>query len=93
MRQILALSLQLLWASDLCLTVFEIEVPALTERTDMKKPIYKVLYFQANLAIFICVLLGYFYPAIGSSMYPLVEDQLNLTKMILTTVYIRPDCP
>lgn len=71
MRQILALSLQLLWASDLCLTVFEIEVPALTERTDMKKPIYKVLYFQVICAIIIGVLLGYFYPDLGASMKPL----------------------
>ena len=52
----------------------------------MKKPIYKVLYFQVICAIIIGVLLGYFYPDLGASMKPLGDGFIKLIKMIIAPV-------
>ena len=52
----------------------------------MKKPIYKVLYFQVICAIIIGVLLGYFYPELGASMKPFGDGFIKLIKMIIAPV-------
>ena len=52
----------------------------------MKKPIYKVLYFQVICAIIIGVLLGYFYPEVGASMKPFGDGFIKLIKMIIAPV-------
>lgn len=52
----------------------------------MKKPLYKVLYFQVICAIIIGVLLGYFYPDLGAQMKPLGDGFIKLIKMIIAPV-------
>ncbi|MES2536263.1 MAG: dicarboxylate/amino acid:cation symporter [Pseudomonadota bacterium] len=51
-----------------------------------KKPIYKSLYFQVLVAIFIGVLLGYFYPETGAAMKPLGDAFIKLIKMIIAPI-------
>ena len=50
------------------------------------KKIYQVLYFQVLTAIGIGVLLGYFYPDIGTSMKPLGDGFIKLIKMIIAPI-------
>ena len=50
------------------------------------KKFYQVLYFQVLAAIVIGVLLGYFYPDMGSSMKPLGEGFIKLIKMIIAPI-------
>ena len=52
----------------------------------MKKPLYKILYFQVLCAIAIGVLLGHFYPEAGVSMKPLGDAFIKLIKMIITPI-------
>jgi len=52
----------------------------------MKKPFYKILYVQVVFAIILGVLLGVFYPAIGTSMKPLGDGFIKLIKMIIAPV-------
>lgn len=51
-----------------------------------KKPIYKHLYVQVLCAIFIGVLLGYFYPDLGAQMKPLGDGFIKLIKMLIGPV-------
>ncbi len=51
-----------------------------------RKPIYKVLYFQVICAIFIGVLLGYFFPELGAKMKPLGDGFIKLIKMLIGPV-------
>jgi aerobic C4-dicarboxylate transport protein len=50
------------------------------------KKFYQVLYFQVLAAIVVGVLLGYFYPAMGTSMKPLGEGFIKLIKMIIAPI-------
>ena len=50
------------------------------------KKIYQVLYFQVLAAIGIGVLLGYFYPDMGTSMKPLGDGFIKLIKMIIAPI-------
>ena len=50
------------------------------------KKFYQVLYFQVLAAILVGVLLGYFYPGIGSSMKPLGDGFIKLIKMIIAPI-------
>lgn len=52
----------------------------------MKQPIYKYLYVQVLCAIFIGILLGHFYPALGVQMKPLGDAFIKLIKMIITPI-------
>ncbi len=52
----------------------------------MKKPLYKILYFQVLCAIAIGVLLGHFYPEAGVSMKPLGDAFIKMIKMIITPI-------
>ena len=52
----------------------------------MKKPLYKVLYVQVLAAIVIGVLLGFFFPDIGTSMKPLGDGFIKLIKMLIAPV-------
>ena len=49
----------------------------------MKKPFYKVLYVQVLIAIVLGVLLGVFYPELGTAMKPLGDGFIKLIKMII----------
>lgn len=50
------------------------------------KKFYQVLYFQVLAAIVVGVLLGYFYPGIGTSMKPLGDGFIKLIKMIIAPI-------
>src|SRR5215470_418133 len=51
-----------------------------------KKPLYKSLYFQVIVAIVIGVLLGHFYPELGTAMKPLGDGFIKLIKMIIAPI-------
>jgi aerobic C4-dicarboxylate transport protein len=51
-----------------------------------KTPIYAHLYFQVIVAITIGIVLGHFYPEIGTSMKPLGDAFIKLVKMIIAPV-------
>src|SRR5215210_3645345 len=50
------------------------------------KPLYRSLYFQVIVAIVIGVLLGHFYPEIGTAMKPLGDGFIKLIKMIIAPI-------
>ena len=52
----------------------------------MKKPFYKILYVQVLAAIVLGVLLGVFYPEVGTAMKPLGDGFIKLIKMIIAPV-------
>jgi aerobic C4-dicarboxylate transport protein len=52
----------------------------------MKKPFYKILYVQVLTAIILGVLLGVFYPELGTKMKPLGDGFIKLIKMIIAPV-------
>lgn len=52
----------------------------------MKTSLFKSLYFQVLLAIGIGVLLGHFYPELGTQMKPLGDGFVKLIKMIIAPV-------
>ncbi|AVJ15771.1 dicarboxylate/amino acid:cation symporter [Serratia rhizosphaerae] len=52
----------------------------------MKKNIFKSLYFQVLMAITLGVLLGHFYPDLGTQMKPLGDGFVKLIKMIIAPV-------
>ncbi len=52
----------------------------------MKKPFYKILYVQVLFAIVLGVLLGVFYPEVGTAMKPLGDGFIKLIKMIIAPV-------
>ena len=52
----------------------------------MKKPFYKILYVQVLFAIVLGVLLGVFYPELGTAMKPLGDGFIKLIKMIIAPV-------
>lgn len=51
-----------------------------------RKAIYKSLYFQVIVAIFIGVALGHFYPETGASMKPFGDAFIKLIKMIIAPI-------
>jgi len=50
------------------------------------KKFYQVLYFQVLAAIVVGVLLGYFFPDMGTSMKPLGDGFIKLIKMIIAPI-------
>ncbi len=52
----------------------------------MRRPIYKVLYFQVLVAVIAGLLLGAFFPATGEAMKPLGDGFIKLVKMIIAPV-------
>ncbi|MER2472032.1 dicarboxylate/amino acid:cation symporter [Photorhabdus laumondii] len=52
----------------------------------MKKNVLKSLYFQVLLAITIGILLGHFYPELGTEMKPLGDGFVKLIKMVIAPV-------
>jgi aerobic C4-dicarboxylate transport protein len=51
-----------------------------------RSPIYRSLYFQVIVAIIIGVLLGHYFPAIGTMMKPLGDGFIKLIKMMIAPV-------
>ncbi|RDI29205.1 aerobic C4-dicarboxylate transport protein [Pseudacidovorax intermedius] len=51
-----------------------------------RQPLYRSLYFQVIVAIVIGVLLGHFYPALGTDMKPLGDGFIKLIKMIIAPI-------
>ena len=54
--------------------------------TPAKKPIYKSLYVQVLFAVVVGVLLGHFYPQVGTDMKPLGDGFIKLIKMIIAPI-------
>ncbi|WP_038200413.1 dicarboxylate/amino acid:cation symporter [Xenophilus azovorans] len=50
------------------------------------KPFYRSLYFQVLTAIVLGVLLGHFYPSLGTDMKPLGDAFIKLIKMIIAPI-------
>jgi aerobic C4-dicarboxylate transport protein len=50
------------------------------------KPLYRSLYFQVLLAIAIGVLLGHFYPELGTKLKPLGDGFIKLIKMMIAPI-------
>lgn len=51
-----------------------------------QQPLYKVLYVQVLCSILVGIILGYFFPEIGSAMKPLGDGFIKLIKMIIAPV-------
>jgi aerobic C4-dicarboxylate transport protein len=54
--------------------------------TTKKPPIYKILYFQVLTAVVIGVLLGHFYPSIGTDMKPFGDAFIKGIKMLIAPI-------
>jgi len=54
--------------------------------TSPQKPIYKSLYAQVLFAVVVGVLLGHFYPQVGTDMKPLGDGFIKLIKMIIAPI-------
>jgi len=48
-----------------------------------KKPFYRILYIQVLFAVFVGIVLGHFYPALGVAMKPLGDGFIKLIKMLI----------
>src|SRR5450830_1612025 len=55
-------------------------------KTPARKPIYKSLYAQVIFAVTIGVLLGHFYPQLGTQMKPFGDGFIKLIKMIIAPI-------
>ena len=51
-----------------------------------KRPLYKSLYVQVLFAVAVGVLLGHFYPSVGTDMKPLGDGFIKLIKMIIAPI-------
>jgi aerobic C4-dicarboxylate transport protein len=51
-----------------------------------KRPLYKSLYVQVLFAVLLGVLLGQFYPALGTDMKPLGDGFIKLIKMMIAPI-------
>ena len=51
-----------------------------------KPPIYKILYFQVLAAVVIGVLLGHFYPSLGTEMKPFGDAFIKGIKMLIAPI-------
>ncbi len=47
------------------------------------KPWYRVLYIQVLIAVFVGILIGYFFPDFGKTLKPLGDGFIKLVKMII----------
>src|SRR5260370_14275070 len=56
------------------------------EAVPQNKPFYAHLYFQVLLAILIGVLLGHFFPGLGTKMKPLGDVFIKLIKMMIAPI-------
>jgi len=48
-----------------------------------KKPFYRILYLQVLFAVFVGIVLGHLYPALGVDMKPLGDGFIKLIKMLI----------
>lgn len=48
-----------------------------------KQPIYKSLFFQLGIAVVAGVLIGHFWPTLGTALRPLGDGFIMLIKMII----------
>jgi aerobic C4-dicarboxylate transport protein len=51
-----------------------------------KPPFYKILYFQVLTAVVIGVLLGHFYPSLGTEMKPFGDAFIKAIKMLIAPI-------
>ena len=55
-------------------------------RVPSAKPIYAYLYFQVLVAILTGVLLGHFFPGLGTKLKPLGDGFIKLIKMMIAPI-------
>ena len=61
----------------------KIALTAGTTDSPAKKPLYKSLFFQLLVAVVLGVLIGHFWPSLGSTLRPLGDGFIQLIKMII----------
>ena len=66
--------------------LLRVDLQTITEAAVLIKKLLKSLYFQVIIAIVIGILLGHFYPALGSEMKPLGDGFIKLIKMIIAPI-------
>ena len=47
---------------------------------------YRILYLQVLIAVFLGILIGYFFPEVGKSLKPLGDGFIKLVKMIIAPI-------
>ena len=47
---------------------------------------YRILYLQVLVAVFLGILIGYFFPEVGKSLKPLGDGFIKLVKMIIAPI-------
>jgi aerobic C4-dicarboxylate transport protein len=62
----------------------DFETPDVAPKT--RQPIYKVLYFQVVVAIFLGVWVGFLFPEFGASLKPLGDAFIKLIKMVIAPI-------
>jgi aerobic C4-dicarboxylate transport protein len=63
-----------------------VDLTSTTQVVQARTPIYRSLYFQVIVAIVIGVLLGHFFPELGTQMKPLGDGFIKLIKMMIAPI-------
>jgi aerobic C4-dicarboxylate transport protein len=56
------------------------------QNTSQRKPWYRILYVQVLIAVFIGILIGWFFPDTGKALKPLGDGFVKLVKMIIAPI-------
>jgi aerobic C4-dicarboxylate transport protein len=56
------------------------------QKASQRKPWYRVLYIQVLIAVFIGILIGWFFPDTGKALKPLGDGFVKLVKMIIAPI-------
>lgn len=64
----------------------ETSINAPNETVKPRQPIYKILYFQVLIAIFLGVLVGFLFPEFGAGLKPLGDAFIKLIKMVIAPI-------
>ena len=56
------------------------------QKSDHRKPWYRILYVQVLIAVFLGIVVGYVNPGLGKSLKPLGDGFINLVKMIIAPI-------
>ena len=59
------------------------ETPTAETTVPPKKPLYKSLFFQLLVAVILGIVIGHFWPSLGSTLRPLGDGFIQLIKMII----------
>jgi aerobic C4-dicarboxylate transport protein len=56
------------------------------QKASQRKPWYRILYIQVLVAVFIGILIGWFFPDTGKALKPLGDGFVKLVKMIIAPI-------